>query len=204
MQPGLRAFVPAIAAALVHLVILACFLTLGRALPREDIPAALPITVIPRAPVPEDAAAVLGRSAAIAPPAITLPPLTIPTIPTIPAPSPDKDLSVLGGYVGCGLNQALTAEDRERCERQRREFYAGPGPAAGPMAADLALEKRFARDKAVQDAPILLPCFTAAGPNLLCFLGGALNGFDFKIGSYADVGSPENPLAQPVLPYRPR
>ncbi|MCC6915605.1 MAG: hypothetical protein IT566_18045 [Rhodospirillaceae bacterium] len=201
MQSRSRAFIPALVAALVHLVILAGLLTLGHAPPREEIAAALPITLVPRAPDPEPVSAMPERGLAAAPSTITLPPLTIPTIPTAP---PDNDLSVLGGYVGCGLNRALTAEERERCEKQRREFYAGPGPAEGPTAIDLALEKRFARDKAVQDAPILLPCFTSAGPNLLCFLGGALNGFEFEIGSYANTGPPENPLAQPVLPYRPR
>jgi hypothetical protein len=201
MQPRFRTFAPAAAAALVHVLLFLGLMSLGRFAPPDDVPAALPITWIPRAPEPAAGPVAPGFGLKIAPPAINLPSFTMPVVPTLPA---DEGLSILGGYIACGLGQELTAEDRERCEKQRREFYAGPGPADGPTAADLALEKRFARDKAVQDAPILLPCFTPAGPSLFCLLGGVLNGFEFATGSYAGTGRPENPLAEPVHPYRPR
>ncbi|MGE3334831.1 MAG: hypothetical protein AB7I36_14385 [Rhodospirillaceae bacterium] len=201
MQSRLLKLMPTALAGLIHLAILAGLLTLGRIPPREETLAPLPITWLERsaALTPDLAPGLPNLSAS--PPAFTLPDVTTLIAPVMPL---RDELSVLGGYVGCGLNQALTSEEREDCEKQRREIYGGPGATDDPAATDLALEKRFARDKAIQDAPVLLPCFTPAGPNLLCLLGGALNGFEFKTGSYAEVGRPENPLAQPVVPYRPK
>lgn len=200
MQRHFRA-IPAFVAALIHIAIVAALLALGRgAPPPEAFQAALPIISIDRAPLPAPALARPGIGPAFLTPPVALAPLTIPALPPeVEAPG----LSMLGGYVACGLNQALTAEERERCDKTRREFYTGAGPAEGPTAAALALEKRFAHDKAAQDAPVLLPCFTPAGPNIFCLLG-ALSGADVETGSYADVGRPENPLARPVFPYRPR
>ncbi len=112
-------------------------------------------------------------------------------------------LEGLGGYFGCGVQseESMSADQRAKCDDLRAPLYAGPGRRAPPTEAEVALERHFDREKAIQEAPILLPCggFT----NVTCIIASALNGFDFRMDSYARKPRPENRLAQPVFPYRP-
>lgn len=110
----------------------------------------------------------------------------------------------LGDYLGCGLksDEAMTADQRAKCDELRKPLYAGPGKVAPPGEAELALERHFDREKARAEAPPILPC--AAFTNVLCIIGTLVSGGDFKMGSWADAKrKPENPLAQPVFPFRP-
>ena len=50
---------------------------------------------------------------------------------------------------------------------------------------DPELARKFDQDKEIERAPILLPCFGPGGFNPVCFLVGAVEGFDFKMESYA-------------------
>lgn len=95
----------------------------------------------------------------------------------------------------------MTAAERTKCDELRRPFYTGPGKIRPPTEEEQALERYFTRQKAIQEAPILLPCngFT----DLVCVAATLLTGSEFKMGSYADKARPENRLAEPVFPYRP-
>lgn len=190
-------------AVLVHAAILAGFLGLDRRPVGSRETRTLPISwVEPRRPVLAPPSA---RPAAAAP---------LPTLPVILSPAPDftiapddsavsAHLTQLGSYVACGLGQALTLEDRERCDHMRTDLFKDPHRRPS-QDGDLALERRFARAKEIEDAPKLLPCFTPVGPDPICFLAGAFGLIALKPGTYAPSGPPEDPLAQPVFPFRPR
>ena len=193
----MRTILPALIAALVHAAILVGFLSVKAHKPALEDGETLPIAWIemPRAPA-SSLPAVPG--VAMRAPVLTFP---VPEISPAPLVAPaGPDLSVLGGYLGCGVDRALNEEERARCDQARTELYANPNAKVNPNY-DLALERRFARAKEIEDAPKLLPCFTPVGPNPIC-LFALMMGEEVKVGSYANRGPPENPLAQPVFPYR--
>jgi hypothetical protein len=110
----------------------------------------------------------------------------------------------LSGYLGCGIlsDEAMSAPEREKCDALRKPLYAGPGQRAPPTEAEIALERHFDREKARQEAAVILPCM--AFTDILCVIGTLVSGADFKMGSWADAKrKPENRLAEPAFPYRP-
>lgn len=125
-------------------------------------------------------------------------------IPVLPRPSVGMDLDVLNPFISCGMERQLNAAQRRACDERLGGLTPAEKGQRRPDDTVAALDRGFARDKAREDAPVLLPCFTPAGPNLLCLLGGAVNGFHFETGSYADVSPPESPLSRPAYPYRPK
>jgi hypothetical protein len=201
----LRCLGPAAGVIALHLGVILALLTL------RPTPKAGPETALVSVHIPYEAP-VLPRMPALdgsywAPPFAT-PAVILPEMSELPL-APDENatsgrLEGLGAYLECGLqsDESMTADERAACDALRRPFYAGPGKLAPPTEAELALERYFDHQKAIQDAPILLPCggFT----DVFCIVATALNGFDFKMGSYAAKPRPENRLAQPVFPYRPQ
>jgi hypothetical protein len=192
---------PAAIAVLIHGMVLVGLLNLTRTPLRPDEHA----MEIVRVPAPASTAPSYTPSAPGAA-HFALSPRLFPHITHLPAvpraPSSDPALSILGDYVACGVGRMRSQDEQAACDKMRAELVAGPTSGDKQDVLAQGLEKRFAREKAIQEAPVLLPCFTPAGPNLLCFIGGALNGFSFATGSYASSGPLENPLAQPIFPYR--
>lgn len=196
MQRRARRIVPVFLTAAVHAVLLMGLFGV-RPQPHplaED--AALPVMLLEReqarpSPIPRPGAAL----AAPAPFAVTI---TVPDFPfaNIPPPDPSPlDPSPLGGYLGCGVGQALTAEERARCDRLRQELFARPG-AAPDTDADRARDQRYAREKAVQDHPLLRVCHRRSGPDPLCFR----RGYEVLHGAAARDSIPL-PLGDPVRPW---
>lgn len=175
--------------------------------PTGTTPPAAPTLIV--VPVPTSAKPLAGipplDGSYWAPP-FAAPSLILPDAAFAPPPG-ETDISglpALGDYLTCGVkpDQDLTPSERAKCEEIRAGFYTGSGTLRPPTEEEQALERHFALEKAIQDAPILLPCggFT----DIICIVASALNGFDFKMGSYAGTPRPENPLAEPVHPYRPK
>jgi len=120
--------------------------------------------------------------------AISLPSLD--SLPSIAITPHDEPKAALRDLVSCALpeNGKLWIEERKRCEDLTREVRNIAVPRLLPTENEIKLARQFARAKAVQDAPILLPCF-GAGISVVCLLSGAVNGFNYEMGSYA--GSPQ-------------
>lgn len=105
-----------------------------------------------------------------------------------PAPSP----AALQNPAGVGALRDLDCtalygdkippNERERCAEIRRKL-AG---ASQPLTMDEELLRKFDHDKAIAESPILLPCFGGGGISLMCMAGHVANGFDFKMGTYAE------------------
>lgn len=203
MQERVRTWLPAVIAVSLHGVIALALMTIRPLSP--DAPVA-PLLWLNIAPPPDHPR--LDFQNAGPPTARPGPRLIVPDLPTSApadtAPTAPAGLSVLNDYMACGLARARSPEEEARCNTLRGELHALTPGDVDPSNAAPARAREFARAKAIQDAPVLLPCFTPAGPNPLCLLGGVLGGFTFETGSYAANGPPENPLAQPVFPYRPR
>jgi hypothetical protein len=183
---------PAVIAALVHGMIFAGFMSLGSNAPAPPPDAALPIVWFPAPP----------RAASLpfapdAPPALALPrAITVPELPPVPLTAPAENaLPALGAYVACGLGQILTPAERARCDEVLSQLYAKPGVVPNADQA-LALEQRFARDKALQDAPLLRACHRQSGPDPLCFV----RGYETLVGSTAARDPAMNFLADPLRP----
>ena len=191
MQGRARKIIPAVAAVLVHIVALAGFIGLHPT-PLQTVPEeALPIMWIERAQAPPRPLAAPGSGLTLRAPslAITVPNVSIAVPPAVDLPS------MLGEYLTCGVGQALTPEELARCEALRRDLYARPDVPRGPDD-NRALEQRFARDKAVQDQPLLRLCQTRSGPDPLCFSPG----YETMVGSIAARGAIPLPLNQPIKP----
>lgn len=179
-------------AALVHGMIFLGFMTLGSKAPAPATDDALPIVWIPAPPgAPSPPFAPNAPAAPSLPRAITA--LEMPSIP--PAAPLRNALPALGAYVACGLGQTLTPAERARCDEVLTQLYAKPGTA--PSAdQNRALEQRFARDKALQDLPLLRACYRQSGPDPLCFV----RGYETLVGSTAARDPAMNFLADPLRP----
>lgn len=187
-----RKLTPAIIAALVHAMIFLGFMSLGSKAPAPSLDDALPIVWIP---APPRAAPLPFTPNAPAP--LSLPrAITALEMPPVPPVAPmDKALPALGAYVACGLGQALTTEDRARCDEVHTQLYAKPGAIPNADQA-LALEQRFSRDKALQDLPLRRVCYRRSGPDPLCFV----RGYEVLVGSTAARDPAMNFLADPLRP----
>lgn len=132
------------------------------------------------------------RDAVIAPPrpsnAITLPSVELAT-PTAPEQQQPFDpfLGALRDIECTALYGDKTAPlDRGRCAGLRRSLANVLRPKSFD---DDPKARRYARDKAIQDAPIAVPCFGGGGVSLPCLIGRVASG-DFEMGSYADGPAP--------------
>jgi hypothetical protein len=116
--------------------------------------------------------------------AVRLPSLD--SLPTIVIAPSDEPVAALRDFVNCALpgNGNVWTEERERCEMLTREIRNVAASPREPTEKETRLARKFARDKAVQGAPILLPCF-GAGISVVCLISGAMKGFDYEMGSYA-------------------
>jgi len=148
------------------------------------------IAWVPLAPMTrtETAPAPIAAPTLAPPPASIFAPPSI-TAPLAASPGTDPALAGLREYLSCWLPEenALWAEDRERCKRAIAALPTMPPAPNTPTPAEIQLEQRFARDLAVQNSPIAAPCFSGGGFNVLCVVGGVLNGFDFSLNSYVDI-----------------
>lgn len=194
MQDHARRYVPAFIVVMVHAVILMGLQSLRpkpQAPPEDD---ALPIMMVERqtAPLPPLSASGLRIAAPLATFAITMP--DVPLAPTAPQAFPTLEASPLGDYIACGLGQALTDDDRARCDKLRHELYARPNVAPNPEY-DRELAQRYARDKAIQDDPLLRVCYRRSGPDPLCFS----RGYEVLYGAAARDSIPL-PIGDPLRP----
>jgi hypothetical protein len=140
-------------------------------------------------------------------PPMAVPSVIVPEIPDLPAPG-ETAITVapgeLGDYLGCGIqsDESMSTDQRAKCDDLRAPLYAGPGKDRPPTEAEIALERHFDREKARQEAAVMLPCM--AFTDILCVIGTLATGGDFKMGSWADAKRPPAKLpAQPVFPFRP-
>ena len=184
-----RRLVPAIVALVVHAALLSGFLGLRPKPQPLSGEQTLPIALIdrPRPPVPLPTAPGPAPSLRVPYLSIAIPEVPTPDQPAAGLPAP------LGDYIACGLGKLLTEEERAKCEATRLELYALPGRAPSPDY-DLALARRFSRDKALQDHPLLRVCYRRMGPDPLCFT----RGFELLYGSVAARDSIPLPLGGPA------
>jgi hypothetical protein len=191
MQERTRRIIPALVAVLVHTVLLAGLLSLRPKIPPPPPHEVLPIAWVERKAAPPSPMGAPGFGLSLpAPPLV----ITVPDAPNLTAP-PDALPSLLGAYIGCGLGQALTEEERARCDQMRHELYANPASKLNPDY-ELALERRFSRDKAIQDMPALRACFRRSGPDPSCFVPG----YEALVGPLAARDPIRDGLFDPLRP----
>ena len=149
----------------------------SRVTPEEQALTWLTLPPLTRAP-PEPAAGP-SRSA----PALnsTIRPLPELQAPTTRAPSRDPAEAVLRDFLSCNLpdKDRYGLEDRQRCEKFHNQMYTGPTPVHVPTESEQKLAQKFARDKVVEDSPLLAPCFSTTGMGFStrnCDGGGQANG----------------------------
>lgn len=114
-------------------------------------------------------------------------PAPIEQAPQLKTPSPaapiarqDPALTALKDFLACGLpgENRYGLEERQRCDKMRRVLSTGPMPAHIPIDSERKLAQRFARDKVVEDSPLLAQCFSPVGMGFStrnCDGGGQLN-----------------------------
>ena len=156
--------------------------------PRE-VSEAAPITVLnltsPRAVSPDSG----PIRDAVLPPLRQASPITVPSVDLAVAPPTqlpfDPFLGALRDLECTALYGDKTAPtDRGRCAGVQRSLANILRPKM-----DEARARKFARDKAVQEAPAALPCFGGGGVSLPCLIGQAISG-DFEMGTYASGPTP--------------
>lgn len=132
------------------------------------------------------------RDAVILPPrpsnAITLPSVELAAPRTSEQPQPfDPFLGALRDLECTALYGDKTAPiDRGRCAGVRRSLANVLRPKS---LDDDPKARRYAREKASQEAPIAVPCFGGGGVSLPCLIGRVASG-DFEMGTYADGPTP--------------
>jgi hypothetical protein len=105
-----------------------------------------------------------------------------------PAVQPDpKALTALRSYVWCGAldDGKQLPENAKPCDSVKWDLHTAALPSRLPTDQEKALQRQFERQLAFDKAPKLLPC----GGDVICLVEGALNGFEYHMGSYGSFES---------------
>jgi hypothetical protein len=149
----------AIAVALLHVLAIHGLIntryTMSQAEPSTQSITWIPLP--PAAPIPPLPLILPSQVKTDAPPL----PLSLPQLPSIVI-APDSEssaLNVLKQYTICSLPEQVGPwlEDRQRCEKMRRELYNRPSSTLPKPDEQLTL--KFERERKERDTPTRLPCF---------------------------------------------
>jgi hypothetical protein len=130
----------------------------------------------------------------LAPPSLA--PIKRPSIASPVEPAQDHGAAALRSYVWCGaLDDGKQWNGPQRpCDKVHWDLHTGPVAERAPTARENDLARQFERDLAFDKSPKLIPC-VYGGISLPCLVQAAMNGFEFKMNSYANVRPPSSTCA---------
>ncbi len=104
------------------------------------------------------------------------------------APPPTVAGTALQDYLLCGIGSDASRprEQQERCRAIRQGMHKGPLPLRPPTDEERRTERRLARELAIQNSPVLIPCAGGVGLDIVCVLDRAINGADRVYDTYVD------------------
>lgn len=97
--------------------------------------------------------------------------------------------TALQDYLLCGIGSDTSRprQQQERCREIRGGLHKGPLPVrTTPTEAEMRTERRLARELAIQNSPVLIPCAGGVGLDIVCVLDRAINGADRVYDTYVD------------------
>ncbi|MBY0510526.1 MAG: hypothetical protein K2P94_10310 [Rhodospirillaceae bacterium] len=96
--------------------------------------------------------------------------------------------AALDAYVSCALpdDNRLWTEDQRRCAQRLWDIFK-TSPPRELSEREKELARKFERDLKIQNAPLLVPCFSPTGAiNPVCLVKGLSEGFEPNAG-YAET-----------------